>query len=75
MEKFMIFIKGKDVVPIRLDDADFGGIAQSLIKQDFLISPIQVMAGNSLLATNKYKRALTMYISLQLKELTSPILI
>lgn len=75
MEKFLIFIKDADVVPIRLEDADFGIIVQSLIKQGFLISPIQIIAGNSQLAIHKYKKSLTMYISLSLKEITSPILI
>lgn len=75
MEKFLIFIKGNDIFPLRLEDVDFGIIAQSLIKQDFLISPIQIIAGNSELAIQKYKKSLTMHISLPLKEITSPILI
>lgn len=74
MERFLIFLKENDIVPIRLEDTDFGVIAQNLMQQGFIISPIQVTAGNSQLAIQKYKKSLAMHISLQLKEITSPIL-
>lgn len=74
MERFLIFIKNNDVIPIRLEDADFGAITQSLMKQDFLISPIQVISGNSHLAIQQYKKSLTMHISIPLNEIKSPII-